>query len=372
MKKIILLVIILSISFTVYALGDINSDGKIGINDYILIRKYILGSITLTDNEQKEADVNGDNKINSKDYILIRKAIVNGVEIKPIEKETPTPVITPTPKPTPVPTPTYNKSGYPYYYKDATADLTIEKKEHNSTLTGKKTIYYVAHLVLSDYTRLHTDLTSKSKKSDGTYHTRKISVAAKEINAILALEGDYRLNSSYGTVRDSVFYSNKGVNPNDLDPKTACYAYYNKETGVMGDCKKLKSSTMTEAINNHELTDTFRFAKNLVVDGKNAYKADPTQRPRQGNIVGYVKPGEFYFVVSEGLAYSDADKPSDGISYGLTYYEKGEILKSLGCSFGAQFDGGGSIILWFMGKQLESRSVIRTERDWLTDYVYFK
>ena len=135
MKKIILLIMILFFSITVYALGDVNFDGKIGTADYMLIRKYILGSVSLNENEQREADVNGDNKINSKDYILIRKSIVNGEELKPIETDTPTPVITPTPKPTPVPTPTYNKSGYPYYYKDATADLTIEKKEHNSTFS---------------------------------------------------------------------------------------------------------------------------------------------------------------------------------------------------------------------------------------------
>ncbi len=370
MKKLLILISILFISFSVSALGDINHDGKISAGDYILIRKHILGTISLDTKEQIEADVNSDGKINSADYLVIRKKIISGEVNVPTPAPTPSP--TPTPKPTPIPTPTYNKAGYPYYYKDATSSLTIEKKEYNSTLTGKKTVYYVAHLILSDYKRLHTDLTSHKIGSDGTYLTRKISVAAKEVNAILALEGDYRLNSSYGTVRDGVFYSNKGLNPSDLDPKKACFAYYNKETGVLGDCKKLKSSTLAEAIESHELTDTFRFANNLVVDGKNSYKPDPDQRPRQANFVGYVKPGEFYFIVSEGLAYSDSDKPSDGTSYGLTRYEKGELLKSLGCTFGTQFDGGGSVILWFMGKQLESRREIKNERDWLTDYVYFK
>ena len=110
----------------------------------------------------------------------------------------------------------------------------------------------------------------------------------------------------------------------------------------------------------------------MIKDGVNQYTADASQRPRQANSIGYVRPGEFYFIVSEGLAYSDADIPSDGSSYGLTRWEKAELLKSLGCSFGAQFDGGGSIIVWFRGKQLQSRSVITTERDYLTDFVYLK
>lgn len=364
MKKVFLfsILLFLLIGISVKALGDVNSDGKVGSADYILVRKHLLGTTTLNNNQRKEADVNGDNNITAADYIMIRKAIINGKSIEP----------SPTTTAKPVTSPEINKNGYPYKYKDSTAELTIEKKKFNSTLTGKKTNYYLAHLVLSDYTRLHTDLTSHQKGSDGTYLTREISKAADEVGAILALEGDHRLNSNYGTVRDSVFYSNKGVDPNTLDPQKACFAYYNNKTGVLDSCKNLKSKSITEAISSGELTDTFRFSGNLVVNGKNQFEQDAKQRPRQANFVGYVKPGEFYFVVSEGLAYSDADIPSDGSSYGLTRYEKAQLLIDLGCSFGTQFDGGGSVIMWFMGKKLESRSVIRSERDWLTDYVYFK
>ncbi len=386
MKKIVLFGVLLFIfvSVSVKAIGDVNSDGKVGTIDYILIRKYILGTTTLNDNQKKEADVNGDNKINTMDYIAIRKAILNGTNLNPtstptpLVTATPKPTATPTPKPTetPKPTPTMapviNKNGYPYHYKDSTAELTIERKVYNSSITGRKTVYYLAHLVLSDYKRLHTDLTSHQKGSDGNYLTRKISIAANEAGAILALEGDYKLNSDYGTVRNGIFYSGKGVDPSTLDPKKACFAYYNNKTGVLDSCKNLKSKSIAEAISTGELTDTFRFTGNLVVNGKNQYKQDAKQRPRQANFVGYVKPGEFYFVVSEGLAYSDADIPSDGSSYGLTRYEKAQLLIDLGCSFGTQFDGGGSVIMWFMGKKLESRSVIKSERDWLTDYIYFK
>lgn len=268
--------------------------------------------------------------------------------------------------------PYIKEDGYPYVYKDESANLTIEKKLYNSTLTGKKTYYYQIHLLLNNYSRLHSDLTYNRKDSEGKYLAKEISKKAVEDGAILALEGDYKANSNYGTIRDGVFYYKTGVDPSKITTKTGCFGYYSKISGIMDDCNKLKSTTLVEALANKELTDTFRFGGNLLVDGKNQYDKDPLKRPRQANFIGYVKPGEYYFIVSEGYAYSDGDYLSDNVSYGFTTWEKGELLKNLGCKFGTQLDGGGSVIVWFRGKQLQSRAVITTERDYLTDYVYFK
>ena len=167
------------------------------------------------------------------------------------------------------------------------------------------------------------------------------------------------------------------MNPIDLTtlPTSSIgYGYYSKKTGILGYNKSLKGANLQEAVSKGDATDSICFSKNLLVNGVNQYTKDEdkTNRPRQATFIGYVKPGEFYIIVSEGLAYSDSDKPSDGISYGLTRYEKAEILKTLGCSYGAQLDGGGSIIMWFMGKQLQSRKVINVERDWLLVFFYFK
>ena len=267
--------------------------------------------------------------------------------------------------------PYIKEDNYPYIYRDESSELTIEKKQYDSSLTGKKTYYYQIHLVITDYKRLHTALTYNKQDSSGKYMAKEISKAAKEVGAILALEGDCAVNGNYGSVRNGVFYS-KNLDPKSISPKKACYGYYNNLSGVMGDCSKLSSKSLDKAISSKELTDSFRFSKNLLVNGKNQYKKDAKQRPRQANFVGYVKPGEFYFIVSEGYAYSDGNKLSDKTSYGLTSWEKGELLKSLGCTFGTQLDGGGSIIVWFRGKQLQSREVITKERDYLPDYVYFK
>ena len=265
-----------------------------------------------------------------------------------------------------------DRGTFPYIYRDGTADLKIERKFYNSTLTGKNTRYYLAHLVLKDYSRLHTGLVSTTREANGKYAGGLVSKAASEVGAIFAVEGDYTANTAKGTVHAGVYYNYKSsVNPSSIKA-TACYGYYNKYTGVLGNCKNLKSANMAKAISSKELTDIFRFGGNLVVDRQNQFTKDATQRPRQANFVGYVKPGEFYFVVSEGLAYSNANLPSDGSSYGLTRWEKANLLINLGCSFGTQLDGGASIIVWFMGKKLNSAYEIKSERDWLTDFVYLK
>lgn len=91
MKKLLLLILFFIVSITsvnakVHYIGDVDDNGKISVSDYLLIRKHIIGTITLTDSENKRADVNRDNKISTADYISIRKIIINNetpVELPP-------------------------------------------------------------------------------------------------------------------------------------------------------------------------------------------------------------------------------------------------------------------------------------------------
>ena len=90
MKKILYLLVILFIFsvINVYAvqyIGDVDNNGKINSLDYILIRKYILGVITLDENAIIRANINKDNKVNPADYILLRKMILNNDSLVPIK-----------------------------------------------------------------------------------------------------------------------------------------------------------------------------------------------------------------------------------------------------------------------------------------------
>ena len=57
--------------------GDINGDGKLTTADYLLLKKGILGSRPLTEDEKKSADVNADGKINTADYMLLKKKLMD-------------------------------------------------------------------------------------------------------------------------------------------------------------------------------------------------------------------------------------------------------------------------------------------------------
>ena len=106
MKKLSFILIVFMLFINVYAIGygDVNNDGTITSQDYILVRRHIMGITTLNADQLKTADMNSDNNINTQDYILIKKKIMSGETTpQPIVTATPTP--TPSPTPTPIPTP---------------------------------------------------------------------------------------------------------------------------------------------------------------------------------------------------------------------------------------------------------------------------
>lgn len=91
MKKLLILIFLLFINIiNVYATnyyGDVDGNNKIGVSDYILIRKHLLKTKTLTGDSFKRADVNKDNKISSADYVLLRKMIISGSSLVPIDTQ---------------------------------------------------------------------------------------------------------------------------------------------------------------------------------------------------------------------------------------------------------------------------------------------
>ena len=59
MKKISIIISLILFTFpsVIFALGDINEDGKINIMDASLIRRYIDNEVDLTDVQVKNADI---------------------------------------------------------------------------------------------------------------------------------------------------------------------------------------------------------------------------------------------------------------------------------------------------------------------------
>lgn len=63
------------------ALGDLGGNGKIDSTDYLLLKRYCLGSFTLTDEQKAVADVNKDGKINAVDYLLVKRHVLGTYKI---------------------------------------------------------------------------------------------------------------------------------------------------------------------------------------------------------------------------------------------------------------------------------------------------
>ena len=63
--------------YTIIKKGDINGDGQVKANDYVLIKNSIMGSSNLEGTSKSGADVNGDGQVKANDYVLIKNFIMN-------------------------------------------------------------------------------------------------------------------------------------------------------------------------------------------------------------------------------------------------------------------------------------------------------
>ena len=63
--------------YNIVLLGDVNRDGRISSQDYIMVRKHIMKSSNIiSDIELMAADINDDGKISALDYTAIKKIII--------------------------------------------------------------------------------------------------------------------------------------------------------------------------------------------------------------------------------------------------------------------------------------------------------
>lgn len=56
--------------------GDLVGDGKRSARDYMLLKRGVLRSLTLTDEQKAAADLDGDGRITAKDYMLLKRIVL--------------------------------------------------------------------------------------------------------------------------------------------------------------------------------------------------------------------------------------------------------------------------------------------------------
>ncbi len=66
---------------TVPVNGDVNGDGVLNAKDYLLLKRYVLGTVMLTDTQLEAGDVNGDGKVDAKDYAMVKRAILGTYDL---------------------------------------------------------------------------------------------------------------------------------------------------------------------------------------------------------------------------------------------------------------------------------------------------
>ncbi len=63
--------------------GDVTGDSRVNPLDYLMLKRHIIKTAKLTDEQLKYADINGDDRINALDYMLLKRAILGTYVITP-------------------------------------------------------------------------------------------------------------------------------------------------------------------------------------------------------------------------------------------------------------------------------------------------
>ena len=66
--------------------GDLNASGQVDSSDLTLLKRHLLGHITLTSAGERVADVNGDNEVNALDLTLLKRYILRKIDKFPVEE----------------------------------------------------------------------------------------------------------------------------------------------------------------------------------------------------------------------------------------------------------------------------------------------
>ncbi|ABN53343.1 MAG TPA: alpha-L-arabinofuranosidase [Hungateiclostridium thermocellum] len=64
--------------------GDVNADGVINSSDIMVLKRFLLRTITLTEEMLLNADTNGDGAVNSSDFTLLKRYILRSIDSFPV------------------------------------------------------------------------------------------------------------------------------------------------------------------------------------------------------------------------------------------------------------------------------------------------
>ena len=212
-------------------------------------------------------------------------------------------------------------------YTDGNISITLtEYRRYDTTI-------YVADVQVTSVSDLKTAFADSSY---GRNITEKTSDIAEDVNAILAVNGDfYGAQESGYVIRNGVLYRDMAA-----DDRQDLVIYED------GSFEVVEESEITA----QELLDkgawqVLSFGPGLVEDGEIAVSENEevgkamASNPRTA--LGVTEDGHYLFVVSDGRTSE---------SEGLSLYEMAEFMQSLGAAIAYNLDGGGSSTMYFNGE----------------------
>lgn len=234
-------------------------------------------------------------------------------------------------------------------YKDDNISILLTTcRKHDTTI-------YSADIQISNPKYLKTAF---ARNTYGKNITETTSTIAKEVNAILAINGDF-----YG-VREANYVVRNGKVYRDIVQK-------NHEDLVIyadGRFEIIKEDEITiKELLEQGAVDVLSFGPALVIDGKINVTKDQevgvalANNPRTA--IGIIDEGHYIFVVGDGRTNE---------SEGLSLYELAEFMLDLGVKTAYNLDGGGSSTLVFNGKVINKPTFMGdvVEERSVSDIVY--
>ncbi len=212
-------------------------------------------------------------------------------------------------------------------YKSANISITIDTAEENGV------VYFLANIYVADIKYFKTAFAKKEDVMDDEEPTDTI---AKEVGAVLAINGDSCLRTNGLIVRNGNYYpmqtteadllvmyqdgSMVTLSAEDVD-KDALLADAPYQVWAFGPMLLKDGQAMTEFVSPQHITGS-------------------ANNPRTA--VGYYEPGHYCFLVVDGR--------QEGYSYpGMSCAQMSELFYRLGCKAAYNLDGGKTSEMAFMG-----------------------
>ena len=216
-------------------------------------------------------------------------------------------------------------------YHDDQIDIVL------TTMRVENTTVYVADVQIADISLLKTSLAGNTYARNLTETT---SVQAANVNAILAINGDYYGAQERGYVlRNGVLYRSSAQNGTDA---LVIDADGNFRIITEGE-------TSADTLASEGVWQVLTFGPALVVDGQVTVSSNDevgramTSNPRTA--IGQISKGHYLLVVSDGRTSA---------SSGLSLRQLAELMQSLGAQTAYNLDGGGSSTMVFQGRVINN------------------